>query len=40
LQELHGVNLTRYAQYTQPGAPDQAQELLFEWTLPDSTEGE
>jgi hypothetical protein len=34
LQDLHGVNLTRYEQFAQPAPPAQPQELLFEWTLP------
>jgi hypothetical protein len=34
LQDLHGVNLTRYEQFVQPALPAQPQELLFEWTLP------
>ena len=33
LQDLHGVNLTRYEQFALPAPPDLPQELLFEWTL-------
>jgi hypothetical protein len=35
LQELHGVNLTRYEQFARLVPPAQPQELLFEWTLPE-----
>jgi hypothetical protein len=37
LQHLHGVNLTGYQQYAQPTPPDERRELLFEWTLADSS---
>jgi hypothetical protein len=33
LQELHGVNLAGYEQFSQPMPTPQNQELLFEWTL-------
>ncbi len=33
LQELHGVNLSRYEQFIQPIPITPSQELLFEWTL-------
>ena len=33
LQELHGVNLAGYEQFTQPKPLPPNQELLFEWTL-------
>jgi hypothetical protein len=36
LDELHGVNLTRYEQFAQPVAPGQSQEVLFEWSVPGS----
>jgi hypothetical protein len=39
LQELHGVNLTRYEQFTRPAPPALPQELLFEWVLPGSAGG-
>ncbi len=32
LQDLHGVNLTRYEQFALPVPSAQPQELLFEWT--------
>lgn len=34
LEELHGVNLTRYQQFAQPAPAAQPQELLFEWCVP------
>jgi hypothetical protein len=33
LQELHGVNLAGYEQFTQPTPLPPNQELLFEWSL-------
>jgi hypothetical protein len=33
IQELHGINLAGYKQFSQPVTPPQNQELLFEWTL-------
>jgi hypothetical protein len=33
LQELHGVNLAAYEQFSQCPPPPPAQELLFEWEL-------
>ena len=33
LQELHGVNLAGYEQFTQPIPLPPNQELIFEWTL-------
>ena len=33
LQDLHGVNLTRYQQY-KASTPEEPQELLFEWNQP------
>ncbi len=36
LDELHGVNLTRYEQFAQPAPASQPQELLFEWKVPGS----
>jgi hypothetical protein len=33
LQELHGVNLAGYEQFTQPTLLPPNQELLFEWSL-------
>jgi hypothetical protein len=33
VEELSGVNLTRYEQFAQPAPATQPQELLFEWTL-------
>ncbi len=33
LQELHGVNLAGYEQFTQPTPLPLNQELLFEWSL-------
>jgi hypothetical protein len=33
LQELHGVNLAGYEQFSQPKPTTHDQELLFEWTL-------
>ena len=35
LQDLHGVNLSRYEQYAQPAVAAEPQELLFEWPLPE-----
>jgi hypothetical protein len=39
LQELHGVTLARYEQNVQPEPAAPPQELLFEWTRPDSADG-
>ena len=36
LQELHGVNLAGYEQFSQPTTLPPNQELLFEWTLNNS----
>jgi hypothetical protein len=36
LQELHGVNLSGYEQFSQPMPTPHNQELLFEWTLSSS----
>ncbi len=36
LEELHGVNLTRYQQFAEPEPPALPRELLFEWSMPDS----
>ena len=33
MQELHGINLTGYRQFSQPIPLPLDQELLFEWTL-------
>jgi hypothetical protein len=33
LQELHGINLTGYEQFSQPMPTTHNQELLFEWTM-------
>jgi len=33
LQELHGVNLAGYDQFTQRAPPPQNQEVHFEWAL-------
>ena len=33
LQELHGVNLAGYEQFSQPTPLPPNQELLFEWTM-------
>ena len=33
LQELHGVNLAGYEQFSRPMPAPHNQELLFEWTL-------
>ena len=33
LQELHGVNLAGYEQFSQPTPTPNNQQLLFEWTL-------
>ncbi len=38
LQDLHGVNLTRYEQFALPEPRAQPQELLFEWSLAGSAE--
>ena len=35
LEELYGVNLTRYKQYAQPAPAAQSQTLLFEWGVLD-----
>jgi hypothetical protein len=35
VEELYGVNLTRYAQFAQPAPATQPQELLFDWSVPD-----
>jgi hypothetical protein len=40
LQDLHGINLTGYEQFSQPVPPPQNQELLFEWTLTSSVDGQ
>ncbi len=37
LLELHGVNLAGYEQFTRPTPLPPNQELLFEWTLNNST---
>ncbi len=34
IQELHGVNLSRYEDFSQQAPPPENQELLFEWVLP------
>jgi len=39
LQELHGVNLAGYEQFSQRTLLPQHQELLFEWTLNSSVGG-
>ena len=39
LQDLHGVILSRFEQFVQQDPPEQLQELLFEWRLPNSTGG-
>lgn len=39
LQELHGVNLAGYEQFSQPASLPHNQEVHFEWTL-DSSVGE
>jgi len=39
LQVLHGINLTRYADFAQQTEPPENQELLFEWVLPSSAAG-
>jgi len=31
LEELHGISLAGYRKYSQPEAPQQLRELLFEW---------
>jgi len=36
VQALHGINLTRYADFSQRAPPPENQELLFEWVLPSS----
>ncbi len=33
LQEMHGINLVAYEQFSQPMPMPQNQELLFEWTF-------
>jgi len=33
LQEIHGINLVAYEQFSQPMPLPQNQELLFEWTF-------
>jgi hypothetical protein len=33
LEELHGVNLTRYELFAQPAPDALPQELLFEWSV-------
>ena len=33
LQELHGINLAGYEQFSQPAPLPQNQEVHFEWTL-------
>lgn len=33
LQEMHGINLMAYEQFSQPMPLPQNQELLFEWTF-------
>jgi hypothetical protein len=35
VEELYGVNLTRYAQFAQPAPAALPQELLFDWKQPD-----
>ena len=42
LQELHGVSLARYQQFAvpTPPEPDPSHELLFEWVLPGSANGQ
>ena len=37
LEELHGVNLTHYQQFAQLEPDALPQELLFEWSVPDSS---
>jgi hypothetical protein len=39
LQELHGVNLAGYEQFSQPTPLLENQEVHFEWTLNSSTGG-
>jgi phosphoserine phosphatase len=39
LQELHGVNLAGYEQFSQRAPLPPNQELLFEWTLNSSVGG-
>ena len=34
--ELHGVNLDGYEAFLHPAPPPENQELLFEWTLPET----
>ena len=36
LQELHGITLTGYEQFSQPMLNPDNQELLFEWTIDSS----
>ena len=36
LQELHGINLVGYEQFSQPMLNPDNQELLFEWTIDSS----
>jgi hypothetical protein len=33
LEELHGVNLSRYQQFEQPAHASQPQELLLDWSV-------
>ncbi len=40
LQELHGVNLTRYEQFAGPLPAAAPEEMLFEWTLPPNSEAD
>lgn len=42
LQELHGVNLAHYQQFVPPALPDpdHPYELVFEWALPGSANGQ
>lgn len=36
VEELYGVNLSRYEQFAQPAPAARPQELLFAWRLPSS----
>ena len=33
LEELHGINLTRYRRFEQPGTASHPQELLLDWSV-------